>query len=335
VQILAQEFSDVRMRGDGGVDARIAAGPVGTDGNQVAVVFMQGLQALEMARLLQLLGRHDVVHHAADGCFNVFPLSFAEFLQFNKVQFIPDTSKGISTVLHHLSIYVKQGGFPELVFIPQQYHNRIINEYIDLMLYRDLTERFAVKHPQLLKYLLKYLVLNLSGFFTVNKLFNDVKSQGHAVSKNTIYDYISYLEEAFIIFSVPIWSRSIRKQAVNPNKAYLIDPAFKYAMSIHQDLGKVFENLIFLELRRRGIETNYVKHNQEVDFYWEAGSLINACYDYSDPRTKSREINGLVETMNIMDQKTAHLITWDKEEEIKIQDHKIVVRPMWKFLLDI
>ncbi len=237
-------------------------------------------------------------------------------------------------MLHHLRKYLKQGGFPELVFLPHEQHNRIINEYIDLMLYRDLIERFSVKHPQLVKYLLKYMLHNLAQPFSVNKVFNDIKSQGYKVGKTTIYDYVSYLEEAFIIFRSEIWSRSIRQQAVNPSKVYAIDPAFKYAMSIGEDMGRVFENAVFLALRRKEIHPSYFLQKQEVDFYWENGVLINACYDYSDASTRKREVNGLLEAMDFLGLKESFLINWDKRETLEINGKKIHTKPLWTFLLE-
>ncbi len=266
--------------------------------------------------------------------FEIFPLSFKEFLKFKELIINPATSKGQAQLLYQLKAYLKQGGFPELIFIPEPLHNRVINEYIDLMLYRDLTERFSVKHPQLIKYLLKYLLTNLAKPVSINKMFNDVKSQGYKVGKNTIYEYISYLEEAFIIFRVDLWSRSIRKQAVNPSKSYIVDPAFKYAMSVQEEMGRVFENAVFMELRRRGTQPFYVQNKQEADFYWEDGLLINACYDYREASTRKREINGLLEAMEALNLSESLLVNWDKKELLTFGEKKIRVQPLGEFLLE-
>ena len=266
--------------------------------------------------------------------FEIFPLSFQEFLNFKNIEANPMSSKGQATLVHHLDDYLKQGGFPELIFLPKNLHQRVINEYIDLMLYRDLTERFSVKQPQLIKYLLKYLMANLAGSVSINKVFNDIKSQGYKVGKNTVYEYFSHLEEAFIVFKVEIWSRSIRKQAVNPSKVYGIDPAFKFAMSASDDRGRIFENAVFLELRRREIFPSYFLNKQEVDFYWREGKLINACYDLSDEKTKKREFNGLLEAMSFLDLKESYLINWDRNDVVEIEGKFIHIVPLWKFLLD-
>ncbi|MEZ4829691.1 MAG: ATP-binding protein [Bacteroidia bacterium] len=266
--------------------------------------------------------------------FEVFPLSFSEFLSFRDVDYDIFSSKGQAVLSSELNKYVLQGGFPELIFLPEELHKEVINEYINLMLYRDLTERFSLKHPHLIKYLLKFLLTNMSRSVSVNKIYLDLKSQGYTVGKNTVYDYTSYLEEAFIIFRVDLFSHSIRRQTINPSKVYGIDPAFKYAMSFAGDKGQIFENTVFMELRRRKKLPFYLLEKQETDFYTEEGLLINACMDITHPETRKREINSLWESMNNRGLSESQLITNDKKEEIEIAGKKIWVRPLWEFLLD-
>lgn len=265
--------------------------------------------------------------------YEVFPLSFSEFLRFNNISSKSKTSKEQAQIKNALQRYHQQGGYPELVFLPPELHNRTINEYIDLTLYRDLIERFDIKQPHLMKYLLKHIIINMSKPLSINKLYNDVKSQGYKIAKDTIYDYISYLEDAFIIFPIKIRSQSIRKQAVNPTKMYIIDPAFKYAMSMAEDHGRLLENQVFLHLRRQGFELNYVQGKQEVDFYWDGGVLTNVCYDYSDESTRLREVNGLREAMRDLGHHTAQIVTIDTEEVIEVAEGKIEVQPVWKMYL--
>ncbi len=262
--------------------------------------------------------------------FEVFPLSFHEFLTFQELQFDSNTSEGQALAKFHLRKYMRQGGFPELLTLPEHLHQRTINEYIDLMLYRDLTERFGIKNPNLLKHLIKYLFTNAANLLSPHKIYNDFKSQGFAVGKNTIYDYITYLEEAFAVFSVQKWSRSVRKQMVNPKKMYLLDPSYKYAMSISEDIGRVFENMIFLALKREHHEVHYFMEKQEVDFVLPDNSLINAAYDLP-VLTKQRELNSLLEGMNYFEQKNSLLITWDNFEDVKIEGKTIQIRPLWWF----
>jgi predicted AAA+ superfamily ATPase len=265
--------------------------------------------------------------------FEVFPLNFNEFLDFNRISINPETSKGLATVLHWFDRWLDQGGFPELVFLPEHLHRKTVEEYLNLMLYRDLTERFSIKNPSLLKYLLKYIVGNLAQPISLSKAFNDLKSQGYAISKNTVHDYVSYLEEAFIIFKVDIWHRSVRAQAVNPSKMYLIDPALKYVMSIGKDRGRVLENVIFLHLRRKGIAPHYLLDKQEVDFFWENGEPVNACLEFDTPATREREIKGMTAFLRMLDLPAGRILTRDHSEEIKTEEKTIIVQPAWSYFL--
>jgi hypothetical protein len=266
--------------------------------------------------------------------YEVFPLSFSEFLRFNQIEASPHSSRGQAKLVHSLNHYLDQGGFPELVFLPDSLHRRTINEYIDLMLYRDLSERFGLRNPALLKYLLKFMLTNLANPISLTKVYNDLKSQGYRVGKNTVFEYMSHLEEAFALFAVEIWSRSVRKKAANPRKVYTIDSAFKHAMSVGADRGRIMENAVFLHLRRQGIFPSYWLDGQEVDFYWETGRLINVCLDLSAPSTRQRELQGLRKAMQQLDLSHSYLVTASQEEEINLDGRRIHVLPVWSFLLE-
>jgi predicted AAA+ superfamily ATPase len=166
------------------------------------------------------------------------------------------------------------------------------------------------------------------------KVYNDLKSQGYSIGKDTVYDYVSHLEEAFIMFKTDIWHRSVRAQSINPSKYYCIDPAFKYAMSIGEDQGRVLENAFFLHLRRQGLAPHYFLEKQEVDFYWENGQLVNVCYDFYENATRERELKGMVAALKSLDLKEGLILTRDKTEEIKVSDKTVIVRPAWQYFLE-
>ena len=266
--------------------------------------------------------------------FEVFPLSYPEFLAFHEIHANSRTSQGQAVLIHHLRRYLQQGGFPELIFSPESLHQRIIQEYLDLMIYRDLTERFSIKNPPLIKYLLKYILQNIANPLSIHKVYNDLRSQGFQVGKNTVYEYIGYLEEAFILFRTERWSRSVRQQAANPIKIYTIDVAFRRAMSTHADIGRIFENVVFLHLRRSGLIPYYFMGRQEVDFYGNNHHLINACYSLEDTTTRQREITGLTEAMQALDHEESWLITWEEEETFQQEGKTIHIQPLWKWLLN-
>jgi uncharacterized protein len=268
--------------------------------------------------------------------FEVFPLDFEEFLRFNAA-FLPSwhSPKSQSHALYWFDRWLSQGGFPELVFLPEALHRQTVNEYLDLMLYRDLTERFDVKQPAVLKYLLKFFLQNLANPLSLTRVFNDLKSQGYAIAKNTVFDYVSHMVEAYVLYRADIWHRSARAQAVNPSKYYAIDPAFKYAMSIGQDRGRILENAVFLHLRRRGIQPHYFLEKQELDFYWENGEPINVCLDFDDPLTREREIRGMSLALESLCIPEGRILTRDHSEELlSPKGKRILVQPAWRYFLE-
>jgi len=266
--------------------------------------------------------------------YEVFPLDYGEFLQFNDITLPSHYSpKDQAIALHWFDKWLSQGGFPELVFMDEAVHRQTVNEYLDLMLYRDLAMRFSVKQPAMLKYLLKFFMQNLANPLSLTKVHNDLKSQGFPIAKNTVFDYVSHMEEAFILFKADIWHRSVRVQAVNPTKYYCIDPAFKYAMSIGEDRGRVLENAVFLHLRRQGLTPHYFYEKQEVDFYWENGQPVNVCYDFYDAATREREIKGMLAALNFLGLTEGLILTRDKTEEIKLEGKTIHVEPAWTYFL--
>ena len=266
--------------------------------------------------------------------YEVFPLNFQEFLRFNEVEFDADTPKGKSIVLHWFDRWLRQGGFPELIFLPEELHRKTVDEYLDLMLYRDLTERFSIKNPSLLKYLLKYLVSNMANPFSISKIYNDIKSQGYAIGRNTVYDYLSYLEEAFMVFNINIWHRSVRTQALRPNKTYIIDSSFKKVMTIGEDEGRLLKNAVFLFLRQKGLKLHYLQNKQAVDFYWENGYPVNVCLDISSHETREREIAGIVEALHFLDEKEGFILTRDQTETIRLEGKIIQILPAWTYFTD-
>jgi predicted AAA+ superfamily ATPase len=209
----------------------------------------------------------------------------------------------LDTLNRHLIDYLNFGGFPEVVTIDQPNRIRVLQDYVDVVVFRDVVERHKVTNISLAKYLVRTMLRNASKLFSYHKLYNDLKSQGLKVSKNTLYEYIGYFEDAYLFFTIPLWSDSLRKVQSNPKKIYAIDPGLATAFNadFSPNLGLMFENLIYLDLRRRGYDIYYyrTKGKREVDFYAKApvgkDLLLQACYDLSDKKTAARELQALEE----------------------------------------
>ncbi|MFM8454794.1 MAG: ATP-binding protein [Gammaproteobacteria bacterium] len=237
----------------------------------------------------------------------VWPYSFTEYLKYSRNPLIKNIKTGLFSqknkdILYAiLKTYLHQGGFPEVLNANNLDRKRILQDYVEVVILRDVVERHEIKNIKLIKYLIKTLLKNRGAGFSVNKFYNDTKSQNISVSKNLLYDYMDYLEDAYLIFSVPMYNESLRKTQVNPKKVYAVDPglAEAYSFSVNDNYGHLFENLVFLDLKRQGHEIYYyeTKEGHEVDFFVEhpetGQKLYQVAWDLSDPKTLAREERAL------------------------------------------
>jgi predicted AAA+ superfamily ATPase len=270
--------------------------------------------------------------------YEVFPLSFSEFLRFKGIKPDIHSSKSQARIKNVLADCLIRGGFPEIINYDQAVFMKTLQEYIDLIMYRDVVERYSISNTFLLKRLIKFCYTNISTLVSFNKLYNDFKSEGLSISRNTVYEYISYLEDAYALFTVPIYAKSVREQWRNPRKIYSVDVGFKTAMDypLSMDIGRVFENIVFLELRRKTEKIYYFKGKQEVDFYYTLGGkehLLNVSYEMESQETREREIRGLVEAMKRLSLKEGTVVTSEQKELIKTEAGEINVIPLWQWLL--
>lgn len=234
----------------------------------------------------------------------IWPFSFAEFLTaqsvaLNKQIMGKQTQDKLMQQLRH---YMQQGGFPELIHIPHQDNQiTVLQEYVNVVILRDIIERYNITNISVIRYLIKFLLNNAGASCSINKIFNDLKSQGFTVSKTTLYDYIAYIEDAFMAFLVPLYTSSIRQEHSNPRKIYAIDTGLvnAYTLKFNKNLGHLFENMVYLELRRRELEIFYylTKERYEVDFLTRNKrgelNLYQVVWDQSDKETQEREERAL------------------------------------------
>ncbi|QAR32410.1 ATP-binding protein [Geovibrio thiophilus] len=270
--------------------------------------------------------------------YEIFPYSFADFLKAKGIKVNFNSSDSVSYIKNALSEYLTDGGFPETVLQSADIKRRILRDYLDLIVYKDIVERYGIKNNSLLKHIIKYSFCNIGTLVSLNKLYNDLKSQGYKLSKDTVFDYYSYLEDAYAVFSIPVFRNSIKEENRNPRKIYSVDNGFKgvYDAFVTDDFSKLYENAVFLHLRRQTPEIYYYSGKQEVDFYCVAEGkkvLVNVSYKIDSPKTRERELNGLLEAMEYFKMSEAYLITADEEETFQQDDRTIHILPLWKWLL--
>jgi len=270
--------------------------------------------------------------------YEIFPFSFREYLRYKEIEINLYSSKSVSYIQNAFNSYLVDGGFAETFDERPDVQKRILKDYLDLIVYKDVVERYTIRNQSLLKHLIKYMFVNMGTLVSVNKLYNEYKSQGYKIGKDTLMDYISYLQEAYTVFTTPIYRNSVREEQRNPKKLYAIDNGFKklFSISISEDYSKLYENMAFLHLRRKSREVYYFKQTQEVDLYMKEDKeyLVNVSYAIEDEKTLQREVKALLEGMVYFKLDSSYLVTANRDETIEIEGKKIVVVPMWKWLLE-
>jgi len=263
----------------------------------------------------------------------MFPLSFREFLDFNGITLeknfqYSDQRYAIKKLLND---YLNNGGFPEVTINEQK--RELLENYMELIIYKDIIERYKIRNLALIKNLLKYLLTNISTLFTVNS-YHKAVSKEMAIKQETISEYLSYLEDAYVIFSVNLFSYSLKKQQANPRKIYCIDNGLRNVVSFKfsKDEGRLAENMVFIELKRRGKDIFYWADKGEVDFIVKNkdNSLTAINVSYTN-EIEEREINALLDFKNKF-KKTKKLIILTKDLEKKEKGMEFI--PLWKWLLD-
>lgn len=236
----------------------------------------------------------------------IWPFSFTEYLKAKELV-LPRTygQKNLDKLKSWLKTYIKEGGFPEVILSDREIGEQryILQDYVNSVVLRDIVERYRITNITLIRYMVKFLLKHVGCGFSVNTLFNDLKSQGIAVSKTTVHDYLGHIEDAYLAFAVPLYSESLRKTHSNPRKIYAIDTGLVNACTFgfSENIGHQFENLIYLDLRRAGHEIYYylTATRKEVDFFTQDRQgkrhLFQVCWNMDDVNTQERELRALDE----------------------------------------
>lgn len=267
--------------------------------------------------------------------FEVFPLSFEEFLSFKnvevekknlKVGMLLDKTRHV--ILKSFDEYLTLGGFPEVLFKPEQFKLRLLEQYFDDILYKDIVDRYSL-NSQKAKELALYFMTNFTGLFSLRSVRNSLK-----FSYDAIKDYLSYCKEAFLFFTLDHFSYSFKEQKTLPSKVYCIDNGLRNAVSFKfsKDEGKLAENLVLVELKRAAADVYYWRNKQEIDFVIKNNDQSLTAINVScGDEISEREIKGLSEFKESFKPKVKELILLTKD--VERTDHEVRLIPLWKWLL--
>lgn len=250
----------------------------------------------------------------------MFPFSFEEFLNLKKQK----------PSLQSFEHYFTKGGFPEYIL---KENPEILHDLLSDIVMKDIALRFKIKNTNILNKIAIYLISNVGKEFS----YNSIKKMFNIKSVQSVIDYIYYLENTYLIFTIPQFSYSYKQQQINPKKVYSIDNGFSYinSVSFSKDKGKMLENLIFINLRKRNYEIFYFKDKNECDFVVKKREkvvqAIQACYDFNE-ENKDRELNGLLNALKEFKLQEGIILTYNQEDEFQLEGKKIKVIPVWKWI---
>ena len=252
--------------------------------------------------------------------YEMFPFSFQEFCVLKKLK--------INT--NSFSKYLTQGGFPEAI---KNESDEILQRLFDDILTRDIAVRHSIRDVRTLKILSLYLASNCGNLISGSKL----SAQLGIKTNVTILEYLSYLEQCYLFFFVPKFNYSAKAQSVNPKKVYCIDTGMiqSVTLSLNADMGRMLENAVFIELRRRTKNIWYYSESSfECDFLYGHDSVpenaVQVCYELTS-ENREREVRGLVETCRKFPGVKPLIVTFNQKDKISYDGMIIEAIPAVEF----
>jgi hypothetical protein len=272
--------------------------------------------------------------------YEVFPLSFSEYLGFQGI--VPDlhSSQSIALISVAFEQFLLHGGFPEVVLLDDDtIRRKLLTEYFDVMIYRDLIERYQERNVQALKFFLRRCIEGVTSPLSISKVHNELKSAGFRVSKDTLHQYLEQANAIYLLQLAYKYDPSLVRRELGDKKAYIVDNGLISAFSWRagQDKGKLLENLMAMELRKQGLELLFVKGVQECDFVVQqlTGELLpmQVCYELGDPATRAREVAGLLAACRFCGVWQGVIVTLDEDAQWQEDGVTIKVVAAWRYLL--
>ena len=296
------------------------------EGNKVVVT---GSNARMLSRELgtHLTGRYISVE--------VYPFSFAEYLQLRQIE--PSQKdfyllSGRSILLERFRDFLEKGGFPKYL---QTESVRYLSSLYESIVFRDVMARNGLTNDKEIQELVFYLASNATKRVTYSSLGKTIGIR----HPETIKNYLEYIQQTYIIFQLLKYAPSVKTQMLSPKKVYFIDNALVSRMGFNatDNVGVKLENVVFIELKRRGYSLFYHADKKECDFLVREGGRITQAYQVTvkmeDEKTRKREIEGLQEAMDAYQLSEGYIITMDEQEELVVDGKAIHVVPTWEWML--
>lgn len=268
----------------------------------------------------------------------MLPFSLEEFFDWNKLELHALRDKDKAEALLLVDDYMRNGGYPEVVASRKLTRN-YLDTLFDSIVWKDVAKRHNVRNITDLSNLAMYLVSNFCNLVSAN----DLTSELGFSSVNTVKKFMDYLREPYLFFYLPRYNNKLKLMNKAPRKVYVVDNGFVTAKAFEQseNLGRLLENQLFVELLGRGYDVNKTlfyyrsRNDKEVDFVLRKAThieqLVQVCYDMSSPKTEKREVESLIECGEELKCSNLTIVTKDDERTIEKNGFTINVVPINKF----
>lgn len=266
----------------------------------------------------------------------VTPFSFREYLKTKDIMLDKNLiySPKKALIRNYFTEYLRWGGFPEIVFSKNDFEkNKILKEYLGSIFFKDLVERFRINNITLLDVLTEGLFSSFSQKFSLTAFYKQYKDK-LPFSKDSLFSYYKHFLQSMLISEVRKFAESTYKRMRNPAKIYLVDVSLARKVS-SEDLGRLLENIVFVELRRKADKIFYFEEQRECDFVVQKDgefSIYQVCFDLNEENSE-RELNGLVLCGKHLGLRNGTVLTLDQEKKLTKEGMKIEILPVWKWLL--
>ena len=271
--------------------------------------------------------------------YREYPLSFEEYLSFKGIEADKYSEEGKAMMTFAFRDYCDEGGFPEVVRAQTKSEKvKILQSYFSTMLFRDMIEYYHIgASVSVVRYFLKRVMNNLTKPTSVNNIYNDLKSQGLKVAKDSLYLWLDYACNIFLFRKVQRYTKSMVKQSSSPAKYYMADIALRNAVLLpeSEDAGKALENIVYLNLERslgEEDQISYFYEQKECDFVVQRGErvseLVQVCWTLNEENME-REVGGLLAASTITNCKQCKIITFCQQQTIERAGIRIEVLPIW------
>jgi len=267
---------------------------------------------------------------------SVFPLGFREYLSFMKLPEPDRVTLDINKIefKRAFNLYIVEGGFPKLQYLPKDLHREEVMMYFESIILKDIVARYSLRNADNVRRVAQYFLSNIGKPFNINNIRKAIH-----ISHELTETYFEYLKEAFLLFEIRSYHDSVMKQLAGSRKVYCVDNGFlaHVGFRISEDYGRYLENLVCIELLRRGREVFFYQGRRGCDFLIREGlrviMAIQVTRSLHDPETRIRELEGLYEAMERLGLDEGLILTEDDTEDITRAGLSVRVRPVWRWLL--